>query len=348
MNLLQQVAKFIYKIADKSYKENYDKQEGNIMILNKMGQMNLFGNESMTTNYAKQSQTVGDKDSKVGKVQKNGSIFAGNMMTRQDEIAAKRVKADKASIKEILSTFTDQMEFDKQLETQTTEVESLRETVKSAKNEIAEIDKSEQELKAESGITDDSQEQKDLEIMRKQNNYLAGKGEALTDEEKERLGEMGELTDYQKIALDNDKVREKYQGEIDEAEKQIEANNRSVTAAKLEALKYSPMVETMKTVEKIQKNVSKEILGELVNDMKDHIDETQEEEKEKAEEIQEKKEEAEEKVEAKKETEEVIEPEVQKSIVENDSSVNMERELQSIMKRLSSEDLKGITVDAGV
>lgn len=315
------------------------------MMINNMKQMSIFGKEGISTNYISQNQTVANKDANVGKLQKNGAIFVGDMMTRQDEIAAKRVKADKDSIKEILSTFTNQMELDKQIEDQTAEVENLRGEIKATNDEIAKIDKAEQQWKEENGITDDSQEQKDLDLIRKQNKYLSGEGEALTEEENERLRNMGELTDYQKMALSNDEVREKYQDDIDEMEKKIKGLNQSVTAQKLEELKHSPMLETMKEVEKIQENLSKEIIGELKKDMIDHIDETQGEEEEKAEKVQEKKEE-EEKTESKKQEEEAVNPEIQKVIIEKKSDI--EEELKNIMNRLSSEDLKGISVDVGV
>lgn len=333
-------------MVDKCYIKRIQKQEEMNMMINNMGQMSIFGKEGFSTNYTSQNQTVANKDANVGKLQKNGTIFVGDMMTRQDEIAAKRVKADKDCIKEILSTFTNQMELDKQIEDQTAEVENLRGDIKAINDEIAKIDKAEQQWKEENGITDDSQEQKDLDLIRKQNKFLAGEGEALTEEENERLRNMGELTDYQKMALSNDGVREKYQDDINEMEKKIKGLNQSVTTQKLEELKHSPMLKTMKEVEKIQENLSKEIMGELKKDMIDHIDETQEEEEEKAEEVQEKKEEEEEKTESKKQEEEVVNPEIQKVIIEKKSDI--EEELKNIMNRLPSEDLKGISVDVGV
>lgn len=102
---------------------------------------------------------------------------------------------------------------------------------------------------------------------------------------------------------------------------------------------------------------SDEIMGMLIAEGKDHIDEKQEEEKKTAEEAADKKKELEEKLQARKD-EKKEQEELTKNIVEaaskqaggTDSVVQAQQEIKDMMNKLKlvEDDVKGAAVDQGI
>ena len=111
----------------------------------------------------------------------------------------------------------------------------------------------------------------------------------------------------QGYAADSDEVKnldeqvKSYAELISDTEDEIQMENAVVRQSKIERLKSDPMVKAREQADSVLEAASDEILGDLIAEGKQHIDEKLEEEKKKAEEAKEKKEELEEQIEARKE-----------------------------------------------
>lgn len=142
---------------------------------------------------------------------------------------------------------------------------------------------------------------------------------------------------------------------IASAQAGIQAENALIRGTRLEKLKHEPMVQASANADKVMEAASKEIVGMLMQEAKDHVDEEMAEKKEAAEKKAEKEKEEEEKLEKaredKEEKKEFAESvaESAKVVVEADSSMDeVQKEIQKVMEemKLIEEDLKGAKVDA--
>lgn len=107
------------------------------------------------------------------------------------------------------------------------------------------------------------------------------------------------------------------------------------------------MLKAQDAAEDVLEAASDEILGMLMEEAKDHIDEEQEKREEQAEKIAEKKEEQEEQLEKSKEQNDELE-EVTEAIREaSEDGADVQKELDDILNKLKllKEDLKGAKVD---
>ncbi len=227
---------------------------------------------------------------------------------------------------------------------------------------IGEIDDKLAQAKEEFEVEDDSQEQKDLEILLKQQRQGSGMGEPMTKEEMQRYDEIkGQLTDYQKIALEAYKERDHYTKQVGKAEIKIQAINQAIRQIKIDRPASQVMQDAQRNKEDLMEAASKEIQGMLMEDAKDKIDEKAEEIQEAAEKREEKKEELEERLEAvkedKEETEEAAESaaetaqEMAKQIIDSDAlNTAVDEEVKKKMEELQKhlEELKGIVIDTNV
>ena len=115
----------------------------------------------------------------------------------------------------------DAFEADKQIDNNLQErrdkIAALEQENQKLQSQINEISERQDALMEQYGITEDSQEQKDLELLRKKDKWLSGKGEALTKEEFEQAKklESGELTEYQKRQREWDAEKKHFQKDID-------------------------------------------------------------------------------------------------------------------------------------
>ena len=130
---------------------------------------------------------------------KNGSVFIGNKKGGiSDLIEQKRAQARKQATK----VLRDQFARDNKITDNMNEMRARNEEIMGELNGLAEQKKGFMEerdaLQEKFGIDPDSQEQKDLELLRKANNYFeSGNLAILTKDELERLANMGERTEYQ-------------------------------------------------------------------------------------------------------------------------------------------------------
>ena len=223
----------------------------------------------------------------------------------------------------------------------------------------------------------DSQEQQDLLLLEKEQDYKNGVlDEGLTDEEYDRLAEIHKkpLTGYQKQAMELNNYAAGHKREIRRADYGMTAEKQNVSRIKLERLKTHAMVDAQGAADDIMDAANDEIIGMLVQEVKDQQDEKMDEAKEKADEAMKEKEKREEKLDEMKleraieramieETDEAVEeaerikrqndsPDIQMTdMVDLADSADLKKsvdqnlgDIKSSMKVLEA-DLKGIKVD---
>ena len=145
-----------------------------------------------------------------------------------------------------------------------------------------------------------------------------------------RLKEMEgiPLTEYQKRCLEIDQYQKIYEKRNDVIEDQISAYNGSIRAIKLERLKFHEMSDAQKKAEGVMEAASKEVIGMLTEEAKDHMDEEMEEKKEEAQEKAEEEATQEEKVEERKEDKLELENRIDEAHVKNEEREELRREAE--------------------
>ena len=138
---------------------------------------------------------------------------------------------------------------------------------------------------------------------------------------------------------------------------EIKTEYAVIRQSKIERLKSNSMGAAFEQADAVMGAASDEIMGMLIAEGKDHIDEKQEEEKKTAEEAADKKKELEEKLQARKD-EKNEQEELTKNIVEaankqaggTDSVVQAQQEIKDMMNKLKlvEDDVKGAAVDQGI
>ncbi|MDE5820763.1 MAG: hypothetical protein K2I07_15815 [Lachnospiraceae bacterium] len=196
-------------------------------------------------------------------------------------------------------------------------IKKLQGESREAQTELNKINNQKAEWKKEYGIADDSQEQKDLELLEKrQDSQWPGSGIILTPEEKKQLAEIDAkgLTEYQQRSLEVNKDAGMYRNIVESSKPQIKAENDAIYGMK-QSILAKPYEQSMgfaqDTAEDIKLAASKEAAYGMINEVKDKVDEETKEAQEKAEERKEEKEEKEEKLEARKEQEKAQEERIQ-------------------------------------
>lgn len=338
-----------------------------ILAANRNG---LFANNE---NAVKNNQD--NKEAKGGK-----SIFAGSFnLQNNNNIELKRKLAQKRAMKLVSDTFASEQKIDNSIDEMRAQQEQLKQETLENKKSIKEIQAQREKLMEDYNVTEDSQEHKDLELLRKETS-----GENLSGEEKERLAIIHEngLTNYQKDMLELDGQEEVYRQLASQKESAFKSISGSITDIQLERLKTHPVVDSTKQADEIMEAANKELIGDLYAEAKDHIDEKMEEAKEKAEEKAEEKEEEEtkeaerkkDKLELEKQIEQAkqnaaeaagsvtnvpVQPsmdtsDMQEIIDQNSNGTNnttkIEREIEKLVEELGliMEDLKGSKVDMSI
>ena len=125
------------------------------------------------------------------KNQATGNFFGGFLSLNQDEIAARREKAKKDALKIVGDAFKGDLKLDNDQKRRADHMQKLDGEIAENQSQIRELSKSQEELKETYRISDDSEEQQDLELMIKMRDMAKGKTtEPLTKEEIDRLSEI--------------------------------------------------------------------------------------------------------------------------------------------------------------
>lgn len=175
-------------------------------------------------------------------------------------------------------------------------------------------------------------------------------------DQREKLLAQGYAADSDEVKNLDEQVKS-YAELISDAEDEIQMENAVVRQSKIERLKSDPMVKAREQADSVMEAASDEILGDLIAEGKQHIDEKMEEEKKKAEEAKEKKEELEAQIEARKEdkkeqeklTEDILD--AAKELTNAGNAVSdAQQSIKDLMNKMSlvEDDVKGAAVDQGV
>ncbi len=288
---------------------------------------------------------------------KNKTIFAGDLkgdFNLRDRIQQKKEDARKQAMKLVSDAWNSEQAIEDDLNSRRRHIKELEQQNEGMLAEIKDIEKQQEDLKGVYGVADDSQEQKDLEILRKRK-Y----GDELTKEETKRYGEIASMepTEYQLRQLELDGLAQDKRLQIEKNEQGIIVENAVIRGTKqeLRGLKRSPMQDATAQAQKIMEAASDEIVGMVMQDAKEHLDEEQAEREEKAEDIKEQREEQEEILEKRQEREEELEEltealPMDEMLKLEDAKTDLQQEVQNIVDKMKlvAEDIKGSMVDASI
>lgn len=311
------------------------------------------------------------------KENKKEGIFAGDLNMHEDKFSLIRKEARKKALQVVGDVFKGDCKIDDDLESRRSKVKRLENDIYNAQKEINRLDARKGELKEIYGITDDSQEQKDLQLLLKRRDWIKEPSFQLTDEEWQGLARIDKagMTEYQQSIFDIDALIEPHKKVIKDIQDEILCENKTIEGIKLERLKTHPMVDANVAAEDIMDVANDEIVGLILDEAKEHIDQKAEEDKELADKKAEEKKKQEEMIEAAKEKKEEVEALTNKDSTNlvskdssnyNDSSEQMntieqfldfnetindiQREVQDIIDKMKllQEDIKGAAVDANI
>lgn len=288
---------------------------------------------------------------------KRKTIYAGatNIAQHQDDLADKQVKAQKKAMKLKLDQFSMDNKIDDTIDNFGKKQTEFTSEALLYQKEIDHTRELAKELKESYGIDDDSDEQKNLELLERS----LDPNTVLSNEEEKQLESMGPLTDYQKSALRLYATEQVWTGRYNEAKNNATSAGQTIDAIKLETLKSHPMTDAQKEAEKILESTSKELIGTLTQEAKNSMDKEMEDMKKDAEKKAEEKKEKEEQIEKQKENAEAANGDVQNdSKVKNDSTDQIQEAAKDADKIITDiknfinknnvldEDAKGLLVDS--
>ena len=286
------------------------------------------------------------------------SVSAAGFQKQFDPIAYRKQQAAK-QIGKILS---DALGREKATDSQ---VQDLKDKAGEYKNKAAAeqqlIDRNtakieESRIQYEVGL--DSEEQKDLEFLQEYDRkryYMQN----ISDEDKARAAELEEkgLTEYQQQARQLSAHNLEFERQRDDSRRRASAIEENVRSIEIDRLGSQGILDAVSNAEALEKAANKEILGMLIQEGKEQIDEDMEEEKLEQLEAKEKKKEEEERLEKAKEKREETE-ELTEQMAE--AAVEMQpepqaagkqdlaqREINLILQKsaLLPEDIKGLKID---
>lgn len=338
----------INEISADKYKKGGDGMK-TIQLMNGENKNIFAASNPISTNGKRHSQDTKGKN----------VIYAGNLNLMDDKITQRKLQARKDAMKVITDQFAKDSKTSSSIKEKQEQLKALQSEIGAANDRIKEISQEEAKLKDLYHISDGSKEQKDLELLLKERNSA----ESLTAEEREYLEQMPPLTEYQERALAYEDDKKFYQNQIDAAKSQIRAGRKEIYStqqALLATPEYKGMGGAMDEADAILEAAGKEIIGMLLDEGKEYMEEKMEEQIEAAKEKAEKEKEEEEKLEKIKEEKEKYAPEniskesgesaadtsAQLSGLENEQS-KIESELQKIIEDqvILKDDLKGLVVD---
>lgn len=308
-----------------------------------------------TQEVAKEQQNPDKKT----KSKQNESVYAGNLNLGDDLVVRKRKQALDIALQLKKNAWDKDISLDDEIEDRLKHAKELEKQNQENQEEIQDLKEREESIRNGFGVELDSREQKDLELLKKREATNWDKSIKLTDEEKEKLQEIDSAgkTAYQEEAL-------KIFGAIHDIEDEMLDNKVAmyreygvVRGISIERLKTHDMVDAKVQGEQIQQAANKEVLGLLIQDGVDKIDEDNKIKEEEAEKIKEEAKAQEERIKASKERNAEFEEEMYellddvediKTIQKNDSSEDMKDSMELMVAKLqlSTEDLKGLVVDS--
>ncbi|MCI9083740.1 MAG: hypothetical protein HFI70_16045 [Lachnospiraceae bacterium] len=294
------------------------------------------------------------------------SVFAGTLMvpSQTDSLVEQKRQSAKNQAKKLVNeAWGKDQKLLQKIDEKWGLWEDKMSQIKKSEGIISDIEEAKARLKEQYEIDPESQEQKDLDLLEKYQDWRNGVNELeFSKEERSRLKELQDLpmTEYQmeSLKINDDSGKEK--ANIQKLQWEAGIVKGSISDDKLKQAISQDMLKAQETADQIEDAAGKEVMNLLIQEIKDKMDQETEEEKEKAEEIQEKKEEQQEQIdkikENKKEQEELVEGDLKADQLQQEFSLkqknysNMESTQNTIRRmmkdnNLVDEDLKGIEID---
>lgn len=128
------------------------------------------------------------------KKEERTDFFAGNLNQDlfENKLLEKKKEAREKAMKVVGEAFDADKLIDNDLQERKNKIAALEEENAKLQDQINEINDSQNALMEKYNITEDSQEQKDLELLRKKDKWMMGKGDALSEEELEKAEKLEE------------------------------------------------------------------------------------------------------------------------------------------------------------
>lgn len=303
---------------------------------------------------------------KIGQ-QKNvffaGDFLPGQQTAAADRIAAKKGLCYKQGMRAVTGVNDSEKRMDQSMEEIKERVNRLMEENEEADRRLQEANQKMAQAKVDYQIDPDSQEEKDLDLLKKKFDIEHHRTfETLTEEEEKRLAEMGEPTEYQALSMEAYEQADHWKYTIIlENKKEMRAIGSVTRHVKLMRLESHAMEDAMRAKEEMMESAAKEAVGILTGEAVDTIDQNSEDVKAEAEAKQEQKEEQEEQIEAareQKEEEEAValakrknaSERVEQALMSEISTDSMDAEIQKILEeeKMLEEELKGLRVNMGI
>ena len=288
------------------------------------------------------------------------SVDVSGLHEKFDPIAAKREEAKKKAMKIVGDAFSNEMKMDDNLNSIREKMKSLQKDKNDANQALAELEDGRAALRDLYSVDGNSQEEKDLQLLEKEvRSKFPGSDVNLSQEDKEAISKIKEngLSEYQQRSLEMLGNESPYMTTVFEAESGIAVENQIINATALERLKSNPMADARNQANLVMEEASKEIVGTLFAEAKDHIDEEAKDQEEKAKAEKEKQAELEAQIdaskEAKKEDEKVTE-DILDGVQEASATVTdvnaAQQEIKDMMNKMKliEDDIKGAAVDTSV
>lgn len=298
------------------------------------------------------------KNSETG----NGLTINGyELNLGEDIVEEKRKKAKSMAMQLMLDVYKTDKKLDDTAEEKNAHAKKLYAENEEARRMIADIKKEKDNTNELYGVTEDSGEAKDLDILRRGRDSMGNLQAALSDEEYARYKELyaDGLSDYHQRMLSLDNDEKIYNKQISDNMNEIVSDYAFTRNLAIERLKSHDMLDAKKQGEKLEEAASKEIIGQVMQDAVDNIDEETQKEKEDALEKKQEQQKLEERIEkAKGETHEknnqeelmyAIDDALDEvgKIASGDTDKTPEKSMGLLVAQLqlSAEDVKGLVVD---
>ena len=229
-------------------------------------------------------------------------LFGNQETDVRDKVAMKKALYMKEGMRIVTDANKAEKSIDRHVEDIRDRVRGLQAESDEANAHLQEINQRMAQAKEGFQVEDDSQEEKDLELLKKDYDIRKhGSTQLLTEEEKARLKEMGEMTEYQKLSMELYAQADFWKTEIADNQDLMAGMGRAVRNIQIDRLRSHGLIDAQKAKDELMEAASKEAIGILKEDAMDKMEEKAEEIIEAAEERKEKEEEAEERIEEAKE-----------------------------------------------
>jgi len=296
-------------------------------------------------------------------VQENGNKKVFSLAhAAKDPIAERKAQAFEKARKIVSDAFKGEQRIDAELQELRDLSAGLTEDNKEKLDQISQNKTKMEQLQQTYGVSADSQEQKDLEILMKKNDSYYDPSVRLTEEEEKRYDEImaGGQTEYQSRMMERYTENNRLQKEMQENLAAIHANGSALRFIKGERLKSSPILKAENAAEKVLEAESDAVKAELLGDAVDHVQEQMQDKAEEAEKLAEQKAEREEQIEKaqekaeeqklqveqlRDEAKEKVEQMKPEDIVKIQTQIQAEIDKVLEELKLLTEDLKGNSID---